>query len=416
MWGCAGLCALGATLAWSAIITEATRLLGTTLPSVRLVGSCGAVGLIGGLLLPRRVIRRRLERSAGTAEAAGPAADLEFAAALTGLLILLLGGLEATLGMLSAALVDYQRFLTECFIHPPAVTRLLLWLPMCLGLGLTGMASALVLTALHAWCGMLRAHTGPKTALWAAMLLATAIGSLLSACPERCAWLRIGALLATFCAALLAVLRPTGDSGGSTSTIATVRVQTVWLPLLIVGATTSVVATVLLDALWEADRSARPTTPTTALVCLAGLVALPLLRLVPTGQPAHTAVALVSLALAALAGLALRVTTDQGLAAGLSVVVLTSLLGAANLTIVTRCVTRIVGRVQPVLAWCGVAAATGLLIGLLLYTPAPAADGGALRFLPTLALAGAALLGPLARLVPGGRALWLRWPVIPNAH
>lgn len=179
-------------------------------------------GALLGLWLPRRIIHRHL-RIAAAARAdsnrhkpadrpeAGPTSagnELEFAAALSGSLILALG-LTWLLPCLSAAgMEDYRAFLGRHFLFPPLVMRAAVLAPACLGLLLVGAAGTITLMSLRGWSRVCAPPQAGQMSLWIAGLATAALGAGAMTAVTDKAVLIVAALLATFAAGLLAVYRP----------------------------------------------------------------------------------------------------------------------------------------------------------------------------------------------------------------
>jgi hypothetical protein len=208
------LCALGATLS---VVTALNELRYHIIPSMRgpayaLAALC--IGVVLGLWIPRRVIRRRLAggRSASSTTpatdlAASGGLSLEFAASLAGALVLTCA--LASLALCAGALLmeDYRAFLVRRFAHPPWLTQLLLAGPILTGLVVSGAIGTTLLVALHGWY---RLVTQPKThiaRLWAYILLGTLLAGLLATQINSRVLLAGLAPLAVFLAGAVAVLR-----------------------------------------------------------------------------------------------------------------------------------------------------------------------------------------------------------------
>ena len=221
--GCAALCALGATAGLTAVLHELSYHVPHASQAIGCAGVALCAGALLGLWLPRRIIHRHLRTAPAarfTADTAVPPADrpeagptsagneLEFAAALSGSLILALG-LTWLLPCLSAAGMEaYRAFLGRHFLFPPPVMRAAVLAPACLGLLLVGAAGTITLMSLRGWsrvCTPLQAGHAP---LWSAGLIAAALGAGAMTAVTDKAVLIVTALLATFAAGLLAVYRP----------------------------------------------------------------------------------------------------------------------------------------------------------------------------------------------------------------
>jgi hypothetical protein len=153
---CAALCALAAATGVVRVLGELTEQLNTARAAVGYGGAAICIGAFFGLVVPRRIIRRRLGGEADSHGGAGPGVRFEFAATLAGVLILCLALVWTGLLGLASGLESYRILLTHRFVHPPGVTRLLMEAPVGLGLALLGAAGSTLLVALHGWLRLLQ--------------------------------------------------------------------------------------------------------------------------------------------------------------------------------------------------------------------------------------------------------------------
>jgi hypothetical protein len=220
---CAALCALGAALGVVVLLGELRYHIISPVrcPAYTLAALC--VGVVLGLWIPRRVIRQRLARGPGgvvqrvpshLAETRG--LRLEFAASLTGVLVLVFA--VTWVGLCGGAVLmeTYRAFLVRGFAHPPWLAQVLLAGPALAGLVVAGASGTTLLVALHGWY---RLVTQPKTRiawLWASILLGTLAAGVLAAQVASRAALAGLAPLTVFLAGVVAVLRRSDAVGPAT--------------------------------------------------------------------------------------------------------------------------------------------------------------------------------------------------------
>ena len=399
--GTAALCAAGGVLGLVRFIGELEYHAGSGVSAISVAGAALSVGVLLGLWLPRRLIRRRLEsddergalgRKRGDgAEGATEAGPLhvayEFAASLSGALLLALGVLWAGLIGLMAGLETYRGWLVEHFVHPPGTTRVLLAGPSALGLVLVGAVGATALIALQGWHRLL---TQPRTRalfLWVTLLAGGAAGACVAALVGRPAWLDVGTLLALFGASVLAVCyraagcAPTRLPAGAAGRTAD------WLQsLLVIGMLFALVAVSAVAAagdgiVWRGTARGVVVAGVAALggALVAGVV-LP--RIWATFDPL-----LPSMVLAAVVWGSARfdVPLTMSLADPARLAILAGLAGLCTVRVGQR-ITRALGRPQRALAWVGGAAAGGATLGFGLAPLLMPAAGRALT--PVSAAAG----------------------------
>jgi hypothetical protein len=254
---CAALCAAGAALGVLTVLREMRyhALSPARCPTDALAALC--VGVILGLWIPRRVIRQRLARGPVDAGHTSPGdltephpLRLEFAASLTGALVLALALACVVLCAGAMWTEEYRAFLVGRFAYPPWLTRLLLLGPAWAGLVVTGAVGITLLVALNGWY---RLVTQPHTRiarLWASTLFGTlAAGVLATQISSRAALAGLAPLI-VFLAGVVAVLRRSDAVGMSTTT--TTRhwpTRDELLLLLTAGLTAALVAGALVLAL-----------------------------------------------------------------------------------------------------------------------------------------------------------------------
>lgn len=220
---CAALCALGATLGLIAVLSEMRYhiISPTRCPAYVVAALC--LGVVLGLWIPRRVIRRHITHDPGNASKTPPTAfddpvgsNLEFAAALAGGLIIIFALMWVALGGYAMLMEGYRGFLARRFAHPIWLTHLLLSGPMLTGLVVAGATGTTLLVALHGWY---RLATQPRihiARLWASILLGAFGAGLLVPRIDSATVLAGMAPLAMFLAGVIAVLRRSDAAGTST--------------------------------------------------------------------------------------------------------------------------------------------------------------------------------------------------------
>lgn len=359
---CAALCALAAATGVVRVLGELTEQLNTARAAVGYGGAAICIGAFFGLVVPRRIIRRRLGGEADSHGGAGPGVRFEFAATLAGVLILCLALVWTGLLGLASGLESYRILLTHRFVHPPGVTRLLLVAPVGLGLALLGAAGSTLLVALHGWLRLLQKDPAGVTRLWMAMLAAMALGAGLAAWLPQRSVLNLTTLLATFGAALVAVgRRSPGRAAVDVQHTPHIGPSALAAPLgsvALVSLSTGAGATA--DAV---DSFVSAGTLGWGLLLLVGAALLGLLgtrvaRRVALG--ADLAVPLLLLA----SGVAWSLPYRPGAGAGR--LALLGLLAAACVVLVGRRIANVAGRIQPAVAWLGAAVTAGLGVGFAL--------------------------------------------------
>jgi hypothetical protein len=338
---------------------------------VALLGTASAMGVAGGLVVPRLVIQRRLrDRStvAGSpSEAPLPASRVElgFAASLTGVLILICAALWTLLIAVTAHLDGYDALLTERFLHPRWLTLVLLATPLGFGLLLVSAASATVLVALQSWNRLVRTANYRASELFVVALAATMLGSAVVPGSTRPLVWALAGLLATFGAAIVAVIRdPLGADPVEERSPAECRRMPV--SLLVTTALVAAVAGGSLGvALPTAGLPARVTAFGWTMMSAAGLVGVLLARVTPGRWPGLLSASPVLLLLlpAVWGGATLAAHWGAGNPAGWRLVALTGM-ATFCVSLTGRRAIAILGRTPPALAWVGAAAAVGYGVGL----------------------------------------------------
>lgn len=379
VYACAALCSAG-------FIVGTLRLLGETglhLPtSARTVASAAiavCIGVVLGLWVPRLLIRRRLAgHSPGPLSSVPPAPEplpaqaspqpvgFEFAASFTGALILTLGLLLALSGALATTLETYRALLTQRFLHPAWLTRLLLMPPAWISLLLLSTVTTTVVVAMHGWHDLVGPPRASAARLWIVILAATAAAcGAAIAIPNETAW-TLSAPLAAFAAGVVAVLRkPFGHASPQAQTTHIENTGHFATPLLTSAATACLAALAMITAV--------PTTPTTANLAIGGttlcasmlvgaLLGQLALRLSSRTQfyGPH-----VLLAAAICWSSPLQLTVCQQLGPELCRMSAVTVLAAVCAVFAARRVASASGRVQSALASVGGSAAGGATLGLV---------------------------------------------------
>ncbi len=364
--GCAALCALAAATGMLCLVDEIHLQMGAARNVVGWAATAICAGVACGLWMPRRIIRQRLRMHGqdGSAEQSG--VEFEFAATLTGVLILALGVLWALLIGLATGMEGYRTFLARGFLHPPGLTLALLLAPVLAGLALLGAVGTTVLVALHGWQRLIGGTGTGVTTLWLAMLLAGTIGAgagWLTARPEALATMT---LLATFGAGVLAVCRkPTGTAHPAVRPSPPEHVIGRPLRLLAVAATALATGTALAAAVPLEVMTIRSAAGGMGVLSLSLLVGMLMARRLARVLPDMTdETPLLLLAIGV-------VWSWPGLGAvnGYGNIVRVALMGcvaAASALLAGRRVAATLEGVQPAVARVGGALALGLSLGLVL--------------------------------------------------
>ncbi|MBU0641035.1 MAG: hypothetical protein KKB50_19400 [Planctomycetes bacterium] len=346
----------------------------STAAALGYAGGLLCLGAIAGLWLPRRVIQRRAARhlhqydpSASTATDAASVngKDLEFAAALVGVLALALAMVWLLLSGYSAALEDFRAGLVDRFVHPAALTLALLWGPAAVGLLLAGIGSATVLIALHGWQRLAAGARRPAAQLWLTALASAALAGMFASYGPGRGLPTIVALLAVFVAGILAVFRrPTGTIANRPAPLAEPEAAIDVIALLAAAVAAFSAGVAVLLALPSGLPSARDVGLSAACVAAAATAGLLLAHLPPHGRTGRATSPAALLLLAA--GWMLPIHTS-GLAAWptplrSALVVCCATLGVAS---AGRHLTADSHSMQQVLAGLGRAVATGLAAALL---------------------------------------------------
>lgn len=358
---CAALFSFGFVVGTLRVLSEVLLHSATAPQALAVVGAALAFGGVFGLLLPRTAIRRRL-RLVGLDPAAGvrPPVEPDFAAALTGALLVALACLWLVPLSLAAGLETYREFLTRHFMHPPAATRVLLLAPIALSLALVGASAAVPLIAVHGWHRLVTRSTSSTIVVWVAVLLAAAAGAGLVARVERAAALTAVSLLATFTAGLVAVLRRARAAPRpSDPLVDLVDWRRLRAPLLMAGTSAALAGVVTLASVPTTLLTIQTIAAGTATLGSASTLAIVAARILPRA-PARAWPNAVLVALIGLAWCVPHLPSRLMIVGGaLSACVLLS----------TEQVARVLGRAPGVLAAVGVSVCTGLGVGAISGAP-----------------------------------------------
>ncbi|MCH8805102.1 MAG: hypothetical protein IH986_03330, partial [Planctomycetes bacterium] len=220
VYGCAGLCAFGGALGATWMSSELVFHGASAARVMGVAGSAVCAGVLIALWMVRRLSRGSAPAAAGRGPraafspvgrgsviAAGETGELEFAASLTGSLILAFGLVWLALVGGTVMMEPYRELLVRNFVLAPWPKTMLLWLPTVLGLATAGAAATTATLALQGWHRLVTGRRSSVTQLWLVMLLGSAAGGAVAAMGSRPAVLVIAALAALFLAGVLAVFR-----------------------------------------------------------------------------------------------------------------------------------------------------------------------------------------------------------------
>lgn len=404
MYACAGGVASGSMLGLTLLGRELTQHATQSWAGSVSMALPAAVGVVMGLLYPRRVIQRHLaEAGAGGGGTAGrvdhavlarPA--IAFATTLTAVLLCVLAVLWLIAWIVADSLEPIGGLLRDAFLLPAGIGQVLLLSPVAVVTWLVSLGGTVSIVALHGWY---RELTDPQTRLarlWLVLLTAGCAGAVL-------------------CGTI-------GSSAAGAVVMLALLMSAAGLPLLARGQQVDPgVRRAAVSAGRSPDRAALTTVATAAVLVACSLAIVR--PEVPFSSRAAT------LALAAAGGLtlgramlALRCSTSCGVLALLAAAVAMLLpydailhpsiavdlvrvgfvgaSSAAGVTLIARRIGRATRNVQRALALLG--ALTALALGVGLTAAGVAVDVAGPRFV----LVGSALLGAA---VAGG-LLWRDWP------
>lgn len=220
VYGCAGLCAFGGALGATWMSSELVFHGASAARVMGVAGSAVCAGVLIALWMVRRLSRGSAPAAAGRGPraafspvgrgsviAAGETGELEFAASLTGSLILAFGLVWLALVGGTVMMEPYRELLVRNFVLAPWPKTMLLWLPAVLGLATAGVAATTATLSLQGWHRLLTGRRSSVTNLWLIMLLGSAAAGAVAVMGSRPAVLVIAALAALFLAGVLAVFR-----------------------------------------------------------------------------------------------------------------------------------------------------------------------------------------------------------------
>ncbi len=330
---------------------------------VTFTGVLLAAGAVAGLLVPRAVIQRRMRGAPPRNAATGDdGVTLEFAATLTGVLALALAGGWSLLLWFTARLGAWEQWLAQRFLHPPWLSELLHLAPAALGLLLVAAAGALVLVALHGWQRLIRPRRGRAVSVWVVALTAAALTGYAASGTPRPATLALAALLASYGAALAAVVRrATGDLPRETAQQPGPRLHQFWVELAGTGVAAALAGAALMRSLPGATLDHAQTATGLTILAAAALAGVLSTGLCARRWPSlrgESLGRLLPVVLFAQAGLLWASPGVAPLAAVQMLATLATGLVGARLSVAF-------GRAPPALAWVGAASASGYGVGLL---------------------------------------------------
>ncbi|MFQ5805369.1 MAG: hypothetical protein ACE5I3_02835 [Phycisphaerae bacterium] len=375
VFACATLCALGTTLGLITVLGEIGYHVTSPTRGWACMTAALCAGITLGLWIPRRIIRRRLQHDAGDPHdtprpdpAGGGGLELEFAASLSGALIVMFALMWVVLCGGALLMEEYRAFLAQRFLYPIQLKRLCLSLPAYAGFVFAGATGTTLLVALHGWHRLVTQPNTNVARLWMSMLFGALAAGLLAYRILSAAILAWVAPLAIFVAGMIAVLRRS-DAVGVPTPPPTQRApaRDELLSLLAAGlaaATSGTALSLATPHTWISSQSLAVGLVVLAGAALAGLLAARLLS-----RPRFS-VDLGPLLLL-LAAVALSLPYQQILAASVNsaLVRLATVTGCAAACIVLagRRVSRTSRSVQSALSWVGgfVAAGFGLALACL---------------------------------------------------
>ena len=276
------LCGTGATLGLVSVLGEAQYHLAEPPNGLSHAIAALCAGIVLGLLLPRYVIRRRLGRAShrGTdatfsANADGPGLSLQFAASLTGGLIVALALVWVALGAGATLLEEYRFWLARQWLHPAFLKRSFVAVPVYCGLTLVAAVGTMFLSAIHGWYRLITEPNTHVTQLWASLLVGVLTAALIVGGTTSTVITTWAAPMVVFVAAILAVARSTDGTSPRVSPRLTQLPTRAELPCLVAAAlTAATVGTALLLAMprsWIEPRGLASCAAAFSVACLAGM-------------------------------------------------------------------------------------------------------------------------------------------------
>ncbi len=349
-------------------------------------------GVVAGLWIPREIIRRRLAGMPRDRSSGPLVADSDFAASLSGSVVLVLALVWSGLLAWNAGAEQLRAFAGQHFLLPVPLKFAMLLAPPLVGLFLAGLLGTVTLVSLHGWYRALTFPRMPIAGLWVTLLFGAAAGSagVVVLDPQWSAW---GAVLALLLAAWVTGLRPRGSPPARpvTPVVGPLPWRALSAALLLVAA-----AAVLLGVMQRLAIQQTVPTPgglgAAALPTACGALAGPALARVGRLRNHPALVGIAALLLAAWTSLLLPAGPPVRLALGCGLISLTIVVSAHDAA-------QRLASVQQALTICGLTVAAGFLAGLtatglFVAPPRPAAPFDVRGVLPAAVRRAVALLGP----------------------
>lgn len=201
--------AAGTTAAGLRTLAEVGQQCARPAGGVALAAATLSLGVLAGLWIPREIIRRRLAR-ASERPASPVVADSDFAASLSGSVVLVLALLWSGLLAWVAGAETLRALAAQRFLLPAWGKLAALLAPPLVGLFLAGLLGTITLVSLHGWYRALTFPRMPIAGLWVTMLLGAAGGAAAVVVLEP-RWIPWAAILMLFMAAWVTGLRPRGS-------------------------------------------------------------------------------------------------------------------------------------------------------------------------------------------------------------
>lgn len=342
-------------------------------------GTAVCIGAICGLNLPRRIIRRHLERTPAAHAAnsnltGGQSIELEFAASIAGGLTLVLAVLWLIVGGFLSGLENYRSLLTQRFFHPAWLTWALLIMPIWITVAAFAALATMATIAMQGWHFLAAGGTARLASIWSVLITGGAIGLIIGQhLLPLSSGLFIISLLVLFAAAMHAVMRrQVGSHAPPAAQRTTIRVSQITEPLSVVSALSFVTAALFVHQLVLGTSGSSRSWLQPDLVALAIIVGVLVGRTALVWLPARRWHLPATLLLAAvICGMALR--HDAAVPAPWSFSLLLIACTASGVTIAARRLARLLRRPQAALTWLGttlaLASAAGLIVGSIMREP-----------------------------------------------
>jgi hypothetical protein len=376
VYGCAALCAAGVACGLVYVMTEAGYHHEVPGQALRTAGSALAVGVVLGLWLPRRLIRRRLSGTPAVSERVRDVdselsstgtlplgrVEYEFAAALTGTLVLALGLTWALTAGLAASLEGWRGVVVSRLLLPGWLMRAVLLTPLGLALVLLGVVGTTALVALHGWYRLQVQSRLNLIGFWLATLAAGALAAAVCSLLESSAGPALAAPLATFLGGIVAVSgRVAGAGAADLSVDRQGALNDLWRVLLGVGVVGFLAGGTL--ALLGAS-AARASQWGQVLLAVAGGAFVGTALATPFRARVQAVSGAALCILVGAAALFLAHPQSGGAVTGLWRGLVAGAALAACAVLTARRASAVLGGPQPALAWVGVVVAVGVGLGL----------------------------------------------------